>query len=101
ALIRERAQANMAHLSTHLSPLSQNYQDALQRSAQTIASLSGEPLSQAMQTATGRLYETYISQSTILAYIDVFGILAIYCALFVPLAFLFSPAKASGGKGGH
>jgi DHA2 family multidrug resistance protein len=101
ALIRERTQANMAHLSTHLSPLSQNYQDTLQRSAQTIAGMTGQPLAQAMQSANGRLYETFVSQATILAYIDVFGILAVFCALFVPIAFLFSPVKSAGGSGGH
>lgn len=97
ALIRERSQAWMAHLSGHLSPLSQNYQDTLARNAQTIMEQSGVPLAQAMQTATGHLYETFVSQATILAYIDVFGLLACFCAAFAPLALFFSPAKASGG----
>ena len=44
ALIRERTQARMAHLSGHMSTLSQNYNDTLQRTAQTIAGLTGEPL---------------------------------------------------------
>jgi MFS transporter, DHA2 family, multidrug resistance protein len=101
ALIRERSQAWMAHLSGHLSPLSQNYQDTLQRNAQQIVDMSGVPFAQAMQTATGQLYETFISQATILAYIDVFGLLACYCAALAPLALLFSPVKASGGGGGH
>ncbi|MET5116861.1 EmrB/QacA family drug resistance transporter, partial [Burkholderia pseudomallei] len=41
ALIRERAQARMAHLSTHRSPLSQKFVDTLRQNALTIASLSG------------------------------------------------------------
>lgn len=97
ALIRERSQAWMAHLSGHLSPFSQNYQDTLAHNAQTIMEQSGVPLAQAMQTATGHLYETFVSQATILAYIDVFGLLACFCAAFAPLALCFSPAKASGG----
>lgn len=100
ALIRERSQAWMAHLSGHMSPFSQNYQDTLMRNAQTVMSSTGEPLAQAMQTATGHLYQTFVSQATILAYIDVFGILAIYCAIFVPVALFFSPVKAAG-QGGH
>ncbi|MEX3629353.1 MAG: DHA2 family efflux MFS transporter permease subunit [Burkholderia sp.] len=101
ALIRERAQARMAHLSEHMSPLSQNFQDALQCNAQSISALSGVPPSAALQTANGRLYETFVSQATILAYIDVFAILAVFCAACIPLTFLFTPAKAAGGGGGH
>ncbi|RKU00143.1 EmrB/QacA family drug resistance transporter [Burkholderia sp. Nafp2/4-1b] len=101
ALIRERTQARMAHLSTHMSPLSQNFQDALHENARTIGALSGVPPPAALQTATGRLYETFISQATILAYIDVFAILAVFCAFSIPLTFLFSPAKAARGAGGH
>jgi len=63
--------------------------------------LTGQPLAQAMQTATGQLYTTFISQSTILAYVDVFGYLAIFCFLFIPVTFFFSPTKAAGGAGGH
>ncbi|HEY2020823.1 DHA2 family efflux MFS transporter permease subunit [Paraburkholderia sp.] len=101
ALVRERTQARMAHLSGYMSPLSQNYHDAVQRSAQTIADMTGVPFAQATQTATGHLYTTYISQSTILAYVDVFAILAIFCTLCIPVTLFFSPAKASGGGGGH
>src|ERR1700761_7968458 len=97
ALIRERTQARMAHLSEHMSTLSQNYNDAVQRSAQTIAEMTGVPFAQALQTATGRMYTTFISQSTILAYVDVFAILAVFCALCIPMTLFFSPTKAAGG----
>ncbi len=100
ALIRERTQARMAHLAEHMTPLSQNYRDALQRSAHTVTEITGQPLAQAMQTATGRLYQTFISQATILAYVDVFAMLSIFCMLCIPLTFFFSPAKAAGG-GAH
>lgn len=101
ALIRERTQARMAHLSGHMSTLSQNYNDTLQSTAHTITSLTGQPLAQALQTATGRLYETFISQATILAYVDVFGYLAVFSFLFIPVTFFFSPTRAAGGAGGH
>jgi hypothetical protein len=51
----------MAHLSDHMSTLSQNYNDALRNGAHTIAGMTGEPLAQAMQTANGYLYTTFIS----------------------------------------
>jgi DHA2 family multidrug resistance protein len=91
----------MAHLSTHMSTLSQNFQDALQENARAIGALTGAPPSAALQTAGGRLYETFIAQATILAYIDVFAILAVFCAFSIPLTFLFSPAKAARAAGGH
>lgn len=101
AMIRERTQARMAHLSEHMSTLSQNYNDAVQQSARTIAGLTGQPLSQALQTASGHMYTTFISQATILAYVDVFSYLAVFCTLCIPMTLLFSPTKASGGAGGH
>ncbi|GAB2916941.1 DHA2 family efflux MFS transporter permease subunit [Paraburkholderia jirisanensis] len=100
ALIRERTQARMAHLAEHMTPLSQNFNDALQRSAHTVTELTGQPMAQALQTATGRLYTTFITQATILAYVDVFAMLSIFCILCIPLTFFFSPAKAAGG-GAH
>ncbi|RAF29153.1 MFS transporter, partial [Burkholderia multivorans] len=101
ALIRERTQARMAHLSAHTSPLSQNFQDALHANARAIAELSGGTPAAALQTANGRLYETFVSQATILAYIDVFALLAVFCAACIPLTFLFSPVKAARAGGGH
>jgi MFS transporter, DHA2 family, multidrug resistance protein len=100
ALIRERTQARMAHLVEHMTPLSQNFSDALQRNARAVMDVVGQPLPQAMQTATGRIYQTFVGQATILAYVDVFAMLSIFCILCIPLTFFFSPAKASGG-GAH
>jgi len=101
ALVRERTQAWMAHLSVHMSPLAHNFQTTLQRDAQSLAEQTGVPLAQAMQAANGHLYETFISQATILSYIDVFGMLAIFCAVLAPLSLLFSPVKSAGAQGGH
>jgi DHA2 family multidrug resistance protein len=101
ALVRERTQARMAHLSSHMTPLSHNFTDALNARAATISSLMGQPHEQALRTANGMMYKTFVSQATILAYVDVFAMLAILCALCVPLMFFFSPVKAAGGAGGH
>ncbi|HTJ93925.1 MAG TPA: DHA2 family efflux MFS transporter permease subunit [Pararobbsia sp.] len=101
AAIRERTQARMAHLSGHMSPFSQNFQDSLHQTAQAVVAVAGQPPAQAMQTASGNLYETYISQATVLAYSDVFQYCALFCVLVVPFMFLFSPVKASRQAGGH
>jgi len=101
AMIRERTQARMAHLGVHMSPLSQNYNDTLQQNAHAVTAYNGAPMAQALQNATGRIYETFIFQSTILAYVDVFAILAVFCFICAPITLFFSPVKAAGGGGGH
>ncbi|GAB5095842.1 DHA2 family efflux MFS transporter permease subunit [Caballeronia sp. LP006] len=100
AMIRERTQANMAHMVEHLTPLNQPYNDAVQRIARTLMD-TGQTMSQAMTAATGQMYKTLVSQATILAYLDVFAACAIFSFMFIPLTFFFSPVKAAGGAGGH
>ncbi|MFK4443711.1 DHA2 family multidrug resistance protein [Caballeronia udeis] len=100
ASIVERTQANMAHLSVHMTPLNPNYNDSIQRLTHTLMDM-GQTMQQAMTTATGLMYKQTISQSTILAYLDVFGAVAIFALCFVPITFFFSPVKAAGGGGGH
>jgi DHA2 family multidrug resistance protein len=100
AMVVERTQARMAHLAGHMSPFSQNYQDTLHRTAQTIMGTTGEPLAAALQTASGKLYQTFVSQATILAYTDVFAMCGIFCLAVLPATLFFSHTKATGG-GGH
>jgi len=100
ASIVERTQANLAHMAVHMTPLNPNYNDSIQRLTHTLMDM-GQTMQQAMTTATGLMYKQYISQSTILAYLDVFGAVAIFALCFVPVTFFFSPVKASGGGGGH
>ncbi|KMQ80911.1 Inner membrane component of tripartite multidrug resistance system [Candidatus Burkholderia pumila] len=100
AAIRERTQANMAHMVEHMTPLNQNYSDAVARIARTLMD-SGQTMSQAMTAATGRMYTTFVSQAAIMAYLDVFLICAVFSFMFIPLTFFFSPVKASGQAGGH
>jgi MFS transporter, DHA2 family, multidrug resistance protein len=50
----------MAHLSSHMTPLSQNFTDALNERAATISSLAGQPPAQALKTANGMLYQTFV-----------------------------------------
>jgi DHA2 family multidrug resistance protein len=100
AMIRERTQANMAHMVEHLTPLNQPYNDTVQHIARTLMD-TGQTMSQAMGAATGQMYKTLVSQATILAYLDVFAACAIFSFLFIPITFFFSPVKASGQAGGH
>ena len=99
ALVTTRTQVHMAYLSQHLTPLSQPYDDTLTRVTRSLVA-SGTALTQAGQTATSYLYQTLIAQSTILSYLDVFAVYAVFAFLFIPMTFFFSPSKATGG-GAH
>jgi DHA2 family multidrug resistance protein len=100
ALIRERAQARMAHMNEHLSPLSQPYNETVQHVARSVRDFTPQA-GDAMQIANGWMYQTFVSQATILAYLDVFSYCALFSFAFIPFTLLFSPAKAAGGAGGH
>ena len=54
-----------------------------------------------MQLATARMYQEMVSQSRILAYIDVFGYCAIVAVILIPFCFLLSPVKSEGNAGAH
>ena len=100
ALVTERTQVQMAHANEHMSPFSANYQNTLQQIQLTLES-AGQTAAQAAQQASGYMYQTFIKQSTILAYIDIFSFCAIFAFCFVPLSFFFSSSKPSGESGGH
>lgn len=100
ALVTERTQARMAHMNEHMSTLSQNYTDTLSQITHTLQA-AGASAAEASQRASGYMYQTFISQSTILAYIDIFSFCAIFAFCFVPLSFFFSSSKPSGQSGGH
>jgi DHA2 family multidrug resistance protein len=98
ALIQSRTQVHMAYLSATLSPVNPPVRRTLSQIAAAIQNL-GTVAGDATQAAMRSVYQTLIAQAGFLAYKDVF----LYCALlsfaFVPLAFLFSPAKATRKAG--
>jgi DHA2 family multidrug resistance protein len=50
--IVERTQANIAHMSEHMTPLNANYNDSIQRLTRTLMDM-GQTMQQAMTTAIG------------------------------------------------
>ena len=95
----ERTQADQAHLSRFMTPLSQGYNTYLQQSEAALLTL-GRAASTVHDEAVGRLYTTYRSQAAVLAYNNVFQYTAVLAFLVVPLCFLISNKKAQGGGGG-
>jgi DHA2 family multidrug resistance protein len=100
AIIATRTQAHMAYLSGHLSQSNSTFHNALSQLTTAVRSL-GISAGDATQAALRQTYQTLVAQAGLLAYMDVF----LYCALlafaFVPLTFLFSPVKKSGGAAAH
>jgi DHA2 family multidrug resistance protein len=98
AAIQMRTQVHMAYLSSNLSQANPNLRSTLSRLATAVQNL-GTSASDATRAAMNQTYQTLIAQAGFLAYKDVF----LYCALlafaFVPLAFLFSPMKATRKAG--
>ena len=100
AMVTERTQVRMSHLSQHLNPFNQAYIEAVQRSATTLLGL-GRAAGTTVDTATGMIYQTLRTQSQIMAYADVFYFCAIAAFCIVPFAFLFSGVKTKAAAGGH
>jgi MFS transporter, DHA2 family, multidrug resistance protein len=100
AAIMTRTQAHMVYLAGHMGPADPGYLDTLARTTAAVKSFT-ITVGDATQTAAGYLYQNLIAQAGILAYMDVFFYCALISFAFVPLTFLFSPAKASGGGGAH
>ena len=101
ALITERTQIRMAHLAPDMTPLNQGYQTVFQQVRQAMIGL-GHPAATVDQMATGWLYQEYIRQASLLAYTDVFLIVAVGAFAVVPFTLLFSATKGGGAAGpGH
>lgn len=100
AAITERSQAHSAHMVSHMTPLDEQFRQAVQQGAEAIRNftgLAGDPTS----LATGQLYQEMISQTRILAYNDVFMLCGLMSLIMIPLCFLLSPIKSEGSAGGH
>jgi hypothetical protein len=57
--------------------------------------------SQARMMAQGNLYRQLITQSTMMAYLDVITVLAIGCVCMIPLVFLMKKRQTAGPVAMH
>lgn len=96
ALVVRGTQTHSALLVGHLSPYDPEFQRYLQ-SATDMLSRYGDPVT-AQRQAYGMLYGTMQQQANLFAYVDTFRLLAVLCALCVPVVFLLKKAKAGGGS---
>jgi DHA2 family multidrug resistance protein len=98
ALIQTRTQVHMAYLSANLSAVNPPLRRTLAEIASGIQKV-GTVAGDATQGAMRNIYQTLIAQAGFLAYKDIFLYAALLSFAFVPLAFLFSPAKATRKAG--
>ena len=95
AMVTERTQVRMAHLSSNLTPFDQGYLNLLNRYTESLVQL-GVAQAELSSTASGLVYQQLRSQAAILGNADVFLGCAILAFLAVPLAFLLSGGKGKG-----
>jgi len=74
--------------------------DALARYFQHGAGVANSS-TQARMMAQGNLYRQLITQSTMMAYLDVITVLAVGCVFMIPLVFLMKKRKAGGPMAMH
>ena len=60
----------------------------------------GTPSSNVHATAMSQVHSQFIQQAQVLAYNDVFGMVAVLAFLVVPFCFLLSNSKGGDGGGG-
>jgi DHA2 family multidrug resistance protein len=98
-LIVRRAQVHQAYLSANTFAANPKMQQALSGIAQHLAPRSGE--AQAMRQAYGVVAGEVARQSTMLAYIDTFRVMAIVCLLAMGLLFFAKKIKPGKAAMGH
>ena len=103
ALITQRTQVRQAYLSQWMTPFNQPYNTLVQHNQAALLA-SGHAAATTQSTAVGVVYQTFLTQASVLAYTDVFQICAIGAFCIVPLTFLFSNYKPAPGvkvQAGH
>ncbi len=99
ALVTERTQAVQANLSKSMTPLYQPYNTYVANAEQALRTL-GRPEGGLHDAAVSQLYTTYLKQSSVLAYGNIFLYSSIIAFCVVPFCLLISKKTASGGGGG-
>jgi DHA2 family multidrug resistance protein len=94
-LLDRRTQHHSSNLSSHLSASNPNFQHTLQGLTQTLQT-RGFSHADAMHRAYAMIQNSVTRQSTMLAYIENFWLLAIGILCMVPLVFLMKKPHAGG-----
>jgi MFS transporter, DHA2 family, multidrug resistance protein len=91
-LLDRGAQFHQNILAAHITPLSQNFQAAMEAMKQHFIA-HGSSAARALQQAQGMFYATLQRQAMMLSFIDDFRIMAIVTLLMIPFMFILKKAK--------
>jgi DHA2 family multidrug resistance protein len=89
------AQVSQNNLAGHVSAFNPIYASRL-HNLQGALQAAGSSPTQAAQQAQALLYGELLRQSSMVAYVDVFRLLAWVCVALIPLMFFMKPAKPGG-----
>ncbi len=95
-LLARRAQFHQQILVGHLTPLDQGYQRAIEGASHALQS-AGSSAAQAVSQAHGLIYGNLVRQSNMLAFVDNFWLMAVFCLTLIPVMFLMKKAKPHQG----
>jgi DHA2 family multidrug resistance protein len=95
--ITERTQVRQSYLAQWANPFHQPFNQLIATYEQSLHSM-GRAAASVHDIAVGRVYQVYRTQASVLAYSDIFLMLAVFAFTIVPFCFLLSSQK--GGRGG-
>lgn len=98
--VTERTQIREAYLSRWTTPFRPAYNTLVER-AEAAARSAGVPQVRVHATAMNTIHMQFIEQAQVLAYNDVFSLVAVMSFVIVPFCFLLTGVKGGGGPGGH
>ena len=94
-MLARGAQTHQAAMISHLTPYDPVFRERI--SEMVTRMTANTDVLTASQQAYRAVYQTLVRQATLLAYIDIFRLLAFLCVLCVPAALLFKKVRARGG----
>jgi len=96
-LLARRAQVRQVYLVAHITPGQPTFAQAVAALTARLSS-AGVQADLAAKKAYGLVYQALIGQATTLAYIDTFGILAVFAAIMFLLSFALKKNELGGGR---
>jgi DHA2 family multidrug resistance protein len=94
-MLARGAQAHQAAMVSHLTPYDPVFRERLREMVANFTAHAN--VVTATQQAYAAMYQTLVRQATLLAYIDIFRILALICLICLPAGLLFKKVKSRGG----
>jgi len=98
-LAARRAQVHQTMLVGDLTPYNSGYQSSLQTMTSTLAAQSGSVTAQGQ--AVGFMYQTLLTQASLLAYLDIFILFGLLCLACFVGALMLKKIKVSGPISAH